>query len=57
MESRVRYADFVARAAEANGWSWAWWQFDGDFVLYDIKRDAWVEPILRALIPVKGDKP
>ena len=57
MESRVRYADFVARAAEANGWSWAWWQFDGDFILYDIKRDAWVEPILRALIPAKGDKP
>ena len=51
MASRVRYADCVARTAEANGWSWAWWQFDSDFSLYDIERDAWVEPILHALIP------
>lgn len=57
MESRARYANAVTRAAEANGWSWAWWQFDSDFVLYDIKRDAWVEPILHALIPAKGEKP
>ncbi len=51
MESRVRYADAVARAAEANGWSWAWWQFDGDFILWDMKKDCWVESILHALIP------
>lgn len=51
MESRVRYTAAVARAAEAAGWSWAWWQFDSDFLLWDMKRDAWVEPILRALIP------
>lgn len=51
MESRVRYTDFIARTAEANGWSWAYWQFDSDFILYDIPREHWVEPILRALIP------
>ena len=51
MESRVRYTDFVARTAEAAGWSWAYWQFDGDFILWDMKRDTWVEPILHALIP------
>jgi endoglucanase len=51
MESRVRYTDAVARRAESLGWSWAYWQFDSDFILYDIKRDAWVEPILRALVP------
>jgi endoglucanase len=52
MESRARYTDCVARTSEAYGWSWAYWQFDSDFILYDIPRDGWVEPILRALIPV-----
>ena len=53
MESRVRYTDAVARVAESLGWSWAYWQFDSDFILYDIKRDAWVEPIRDALVPPK----
>jgi endoglucanase len=52
MESRARYLSSVARAAEQRGWSWAYWQFDSDFILYDISRDAWIEPIRRALIPV-----
>ena len=51
MESRIRYTDAVARTAESFGWSWAYWQFDSDFVLYDIKADAWVQPIRDALIP------
>jgi endoglucanase len=53
MDSRVRYTDRVARAAEASGWSWAYWQFDSDFLLWDMKADNWVEPILHALIPAK----
>lgn len=51
MDSRARYTDCIARTAEANGWSWAYWQFDSDFVLYDVSEERWVEPILRALIP------
>ncbi len=50
-ESRARYTAAVARAAEKRGWSWAYWQFDSDFILFDINRDAWVEPILHALVP------
>jgi endoglucanase len=53
MESRVKYTAAVARAAEARGWAWAYWQFDGDFIVYDIDKDQWVEPIYRALIPVQ----
>lgn len=53
MESRLRYIEWVARTAEAHGWSWAYWQFDSDFILWDMKQDRWVEPILRALIPAK----
>lgn len=51
MDSRVRYLSFVARLAESLGWSWAYWQFDSDFILYDIPNNRWVEPVLKALIP------
>ena len=51
MDSRVRYLSFVARLAEEMGWSWAYWQFDHDFILYDIPNDRWVEPVLKAIIP------
>ncbi len=50
MPSRVRYTRYVARRAEALGWSWGYWQWDSDFILYDIDRDAWVEPIREALM-------
>lgn len=49
MQLRVRWTSFVTRQAEKLGWSWAWWQFDGDFIVYDVKNDRWVEPIRRAL--------
>jgi endoglucanase len=53
MESRARWTSAVARAAEARGWSWAYWQFDSDFILYDIPGDKWIEPIKDALVPKK----
>ena len=51
MDSRVRYTDAVARTAESFGWSWAYWQFDSDFILYDTDADAWVRSIRDALVP------
>jgi hypothetical protein len=51
MDSRARYTAAVARAAEGLGWSWAYWQFDSDFVVYDVAKEAWVEPLLKALVP------
>jgi endoglucanase len=51
MESRARYSDCVARMAEKFGWSWAYWQFDGDFIAFDVARGAWVPEIHGALIP------
>lgn len=53
LESRVQWTSFIARTAESFGWAWAYWQFDSDFVVYDIDRDRWVRPILDALIPAK----
>ncbi|MEM3138278.1 MAG: cellulase family glycosylhydrolase, partial [Thermofilaceae archaeon] len=54
MDSRVRYLSFVARSAESLGWSWAYWQFDSDFILYDISNNRWIEPVLKALIPLNS---
>lgn len=50
-DSRVKWNAAVARAAEKRGFSWAYWQFDPDFALYDFSKDRFVEPILDALIP------
>lgn len=49
--SRVAYTAAAAREAEARGWAWSYWQFDSDFIAYDIKADAWVAPIHGALVP------
>jgi endoglucanase len=54
MESRVKYTAAVARAAEKRGWAWAYWQFDRDFIVYDIDEEQWVEPIRDALIPTRN---
>jgi endoglucanase len=51
MASRVRWTHFVTRHVETLGWSWSYWQFDSDFIVYNIDEDHWVEPILHALIP------
>jgi endoglucanase len=52
-EDRVKYTAAVARAAEKRGWAFGYWQFDSNFIVYDIDRDAWNQPIYRALVPAK----
>lgn len=51
MAQRVVWTAAVARAAEARGFAWSYWQFDSDFVLWDMKADGWVKPIHGALVP------
>jgi endoglucanase len=51
MDSRAKYTSHVARTAESLGWAWAYWQFDSDFIVYDIAKDDWVQPIWKALVP------
>jgi len=48
---RTAYTEAVAREAERHGFAWAYWQFDSDFILWDMKKKGWVEPIRKALIP------
>ena len=51
MAMRAAYTEAVAREAERHGFSWAYWQFDSDFILWDMAKKGWVEPIHKALIP------
>jgi endoglucanase len=51
MESRVRWDAFIRKIAEDRGFSWAYWRFDSDFVVYDVETNKWNELILKALIP------
>jgi endoglucanase len=50
MDSRALYTSFVARTAEKFNFSWAYWQFDSDFIVYNIDKGEWVRPILNALM-------
>jgi endoglucanase len=50
-EMRVAYTAAVAREAERQGFGWAYWQFDSDFIVWDMARDDWVAPIRDALLP------
>ncbi|XHS77661.1 glycoside hydrolase family 5 protein [Burkholderiaceae bacterium UC74_6] len=52
---RVLWTDAVARTAEAKGFGWSYWQFDSDFVVWDMKKDGWVKTVHGALIPEQMD--
>ncbi len=51
MASRAEYARLVREAAEQRGIGWAYWEFDGNFGIYDPKARKWREPLLHALLP------
>jgi len=51
IESRARWTDYIARLAEENGMSWAYWEFCAGFGVYDREEMAWNQPLLQALLP------
>jgi endoglucanase len=51
LDLRVAYVSAVRSEAERHGFGWAYWQFEGDFVVWDMPNQRWIEPILSALIP------
>lgn len=51
MDSRHAWTTYIARQAEARGFSWAYWEFCAGFGVFDKVKKAWVEPIYTALIP------
>jgi len=51
LDLRVAYVDAARREAESRAFGWAYWQFEGDFVVWDMANQRWVKPIRKALIP------
>lgn len=51
MDSRARWTEFVARAAEERKFSWAYWEFGAGFGVFDPLNKEWHHPLLKALIP------
>ena len=47
---RAAWVRHVARTAGSFGWSWAYWQFDHDFALFDSSEHRWNQPLLDALM-------
>ena len=54
LQMRVDYTAMVACEAERRGFAWAYWQFAGNFIAWDMVRDSWVAPIKDALIPPRA---
>ena len=54
MDLRVAYTAAVRCEAQRHGFGWAYWQFDSDFIAWDMKTDSWVKPIKDALLPSPG---
>jgi endoglucanase len=53
MDSRVRWTRYVADEAVAHGFSFTYWQFTHNFLIYDRHTKTWVKPLLDAVIPPK----
>ena len=51
IEMRADWTSTIRSEAEQHGFGWSYWQFDGDFIVWDMGRQRWVEPIRKALLP------
>jgi len=50
--SRATWTRAVARAAEARGWGWSYWEFGSGFGVYDPRKNAWHDDLKAALLDV-----
>ena len=48
---RRAYTAAVRSEAEKRGFGWGYWQFEGDFIVWDMRNQRWVKPIRKALLP------
>lgn len=51
MDSRARWTEFVADQAEANDFSWSYWEFGAGFGVMDRSTREWIEPLYQSLSP------
>jgi len=56
LDLRVAYTTAVRCEAERHGFGWSYWQFDGNFIVWDMEANGWVKPIKDALIPPGKDE-
>ena len=54
MNSRAKWTAAVSRAAERQGFSWAYWEFASGFGAYNKDEARWRSPLKDALIPPKA---
>lgn len=47
--ARVRWTRFIRDAAEAHGFTWAYWEYQANFGVWDPKAKAWRKELLDAL--------
>jgi endoglucanase len=50
IESRAVWTRFTRDEAEARGFSWAYWEYNGGFGIYDPKTKTFRQPLLDALV-------
>lgn len=48
--SRLRWTRFVRDAAEAHGFTWAYWEYQANFGVWDPQAKAWRQDLLDALV-------
>jgi endoglucanase len=54
MDLRAAYTAADRCQAERHGFGWAYWQFEGNFIVWDMAANGWVKPIKDALLPPPG---
>jgi aryl-phospho-beta-D-glucosidase BglC (GH1 family) len=50
MESRAKWATFIARWLESQGASWAYWEYSAGFGIYDPTKNTYKTPLVDALL-------
>ena len=53
MAARVRWTRFIAREAEKFNFTWAYWEYQANFGIWDPKAQQWREPLKAALLEAK----
>ena len=54
MDSRVLWTDAVARYSEEMGFAWCYWEYKGEFGVWDQNSETWNTPLTDALLSTTG---
>lgn len=51
MPARIRWTTFISRQAENLGWSWAYWELNQDFGIFNLTSNTWNHDLYKSLVP------